>query len=623
VQSRAVACVLNTIVGEGGRRLQVGSQEMDRTGRAKARFGFLDGAAMKLMIAGVGLGLSVQAAGAPVTLSKQAPASIVKLANGDYLLDFGRVAFANLQLIPNAEDQNDITVRFGESMRDGRIDRTPPGTVRYFEVKVTLDGKPVIVAPPSNPRNTRAPAVLTPARLGVLVPFRWVEISGWHGQLSKESVLRRASFDSTWEDEAASFHSSDPMLDKVWDLCHYSIKATTFAGVFVDGDRERLAYEADAYQNQLSYFAGDASPQMPRDTFERLMQYPTWPTEWAPQMVFVAYTDWMQTGDTVWLARHYDFLKTKMLTERVGADGLVHSTAAQMAHGDIVDWPAGERDGYVFTPINTVANAFHLQAVREMHQLALALGKSDDAKDFAQRESREIDAFQKTLFDEQTGLYRDGVGTTHSSLHANLFPLAFGFVPLDKRSHVAEWLAQRGMRGSVYAAQFLLEGLFENGQATAALDEMTAAGDRSWKHMVDSGTTITWEAWDQRYKPNQDWNHAWGAAPANLLPRFVLGVQASQPGWKEVQIAPHPGNLEFANGSIPSPPGTVYISWKRSPVFTLSAQLPAGMKARILLPVVDGSHGLWKNGHPARAHRDGSWWSLDEDVAGNLSVEVR
>jgi hypothetical protein len=41
------------------------------------------------------------------------------------------------------------------------------------------------------------------------------------------------------------------MLDRVWDLCHYSIKATTFAGVFVDGDRERLACEADAYLTQL------------------------------------------------------------------------------------------------------------------------------------------------------------------------------------------------------------------------------------------------------------------------------------------------------------------------------------------------------------------------------------
>ncbi|MGA2651244.1 MAG: hypothetical protein ABSF28_12005 [Terracidiphilus sp.] len=43
-----------------------------------------------------------------------------------------------------------------------------------------------------------------------------------------DQIRRRAAFDSTWVDDAATFHSSDRMLDKVWDLCHYSIKATTF-----------------------------------------------------------------------------------------------------------------------------------------------------------------------------------------------------------------------------------------------------------------------------------------------------------------------------------------------------------------------------------------------------------
>jgi alpha-L-rhamnosidase len=87
---------------------------------------------------------------------------------------------------------------------------------------------------------------------------------------------------------------------------------------------------------------------------------------------------------------------------------------------------------------------------------------------------------------------------------------------------------------------------------------MTASGDRSWGHMVNSGTTITWEAWDSRYKPNQDWNHAWGAAPANLLPRFVLGVQPLTPGWKQALVRPNPGLLAGANGRVPPP-------WGRSP----------------------------------------------------------
>src|SRR5581483_8434036 len=491
------------------------------------------------------------------------------------------------------------------------------------EVTVTLNGGSKVVAPPADARNTKPPAVLTPPDWGTLTPFRWVEVAGWPGKLSLGEVRRRAAFDSTWHDDAASFHSSDAMLDKIWDLCHYSIKATTFAGVFVDGDRERLSYEADAYLSQLSYYAGDPNPQMPRDTFERLMQYPTWPTEWAPHMVFMAYADWMQTGDKHWLAQHYESLKTKTLADRVGSDGLVHSNAAQVHRNDIVDWPAGERDGYVFTPMNTVVNAFHLRAVEEMRQLALALGKEKDAEEYANNERISLAAFQRQFFDQKTGLYRDGAGTDHASLHANLFPLAFGLVPRDKREHVAEWLASRGMRASVYAAQYLLEGLFENGQSKAALEEITAPGDRSWRHMIDSRTTITWEAWDQRYKPNQDWNHAWGAAPANLLPRFVLGVQPSKPGWTEAEIAPHPGELQFANGTVPSPRGSIKLAWKRSSTFTLSVELPSWVTAQVRLPAFDGSHGVWNEGQPARAHRDGSWWVLDQEVSGKVYLEER
>jgi len=569
------------------------------------------------------MGLGLKAEAAPVKIVEQDPVSVTKLPDGGDLLDFRRVAFGNLLLSPQPGNRAQVTIRFGEAMRNGRIDRDPPGSVRYSEVTITLDGTTEVVAPPADVRNTRPPAVLTPPEFGVLTPFRWVEIEGWPGKLQPGEVKRRAAFDSTWDDRAASFHSSDEMLDRVWDLCHYSVKATTFAGVFVDGDRERLAYEADAYLAQLSYYAGDPNSQMERDTFERLMQYPTWPTEWAPHMVFIAYVDWMQTGDKEWLRRHYEYLKTKTLDDRAGADGLVHSTPAQMQRGDVVDWPPGERDGYVFTPVNTVVNAFHLRAIEEMRQLALVLGEQRDAENYAQRERTALASFQRVLFDEKTGLYRDGIGTDHSSLHANLFPLAFGLVPEDNRAHVAEWLAQQGMRCSVYAAQYLLQGLFENGQAAAAVEEMIAPGDRSWRHMVDSGTTITWEAWDQRYKPNQDWNHVWGAAPANLLPHFVLGVQVSKPGWSEAEIQPHPGGLEFASGTVPTPRGAVRVTWKVAPRFTLSAELPPGMEARVRLPAARGSRGVWIDGHAAMAHRDGGWWVLDKDVAGRISMEVR
>lgn len=562
---------------------------------------------------------------APVRLVDQPPVTIKTVAPGVQLVDFGQVAFGNVRLMLPSGAHGTLTVHFGEAFANGRIDRKPPGSVRYAVAQVEPDGaKSLVAAPPADTRNTKQPAaVLTPPAWGVVLPFRWVEIEGWPGELRPEQIRRQAAFASTWDDAAASFRSSGDMLDRIWELCRYSIKATTFAGVYVDGERERIPYEADAYLNQLSHYFTDNDLQMARDTFDHLMKHPTWPTEWASHMVFMAHADWMQSGDAAWLAPRYEALKTKLLAERVRPDGLVGSNAKQVKRDDIVDWPAAERDGFAFTPVNSVVNAFYLRSLARMSELAAALGKQDEAQNYAAQERNARAAFQQACFDPARGLYRDGTTTDHASLHANLFPLAFGLVPDEFRAGVAAWCAKRGMACSVYAAQYLLEGLFQNEAGDAALALIVAPGDRSWRHMVESGTTITWEAWDQKYKPNQDWNHAWGAAPANLLPRFVLGAQPLEPGWRRAVVRPNPGALEFAEGKIPTPRGPVLVRWKNGKTFTLALALPQGMAARIELPAAAASKGVFANGQPVRAHRSGSRWVLDDNVSGTVNLEVR
>lgn len=579
---------------------------------------------MMLLACGVGIHA------APVALVEQPPVRISHPTSEVILVDFGRVAFGNIELLPKADAEGTITVHFGEKLLDGRIDTKPPGTVRYAAVTVDLKGRQsLIVAPPADPRNTEQvsdkhpPAVLTPKEWGVVLPFRWVEIEGWSGELETDQIVRRAAFAETWDDDAARFESSDEMVNRIWDLCRYSIKATTFAGVYVDGDRERIPYEADAYLNQLSHYYTDNDIQMARDTFDWLMEHGTWPTEWAPHMVFMAHADWMHTGDKQWLAPRYEALKSKTLLDRAGPDGLVRSNEEQQRRTDIVDWPKGERDGYVFTEVNTVVNAFHLAAMKRMAQLARALGKDEEAEDFESRVKRTRAEFQRQLFDPQSGLYRDGIGTDHTSHHANFFPLAFGLVPEDKQQGVVDWLKSRDMHCSVYAAQYLLEGLFSSGADEKAMALITAKTDRSWRHMVESGTTISWEAWDQKYKPNQDWNHAWGAAPANLLPRFVLGVEALEAGWKRALIRPFPGALTYARGKIPTPRGPILVDWENSATFKISITLPDGVSAKVDLPADGKSAGVYIDGNRVDAKRTGSRWIVADAITGTVTIEVK
>ncbi len=568
--------------------------------------------------------------GAPVRLFDEAPTKIVEVTPGLILVDFGRVAFGNLRLLPPAKRTSNLTVHFGEALVNGRINRKPPGTVRYARTTALLKGtKPMLVAPPADKRNTEhsstrhPPAVLTPREWGVVLPFRWVEIEGWPGKPKSEQIVRQSAFAATWDDNAVSFHSSDRMLNRIWELCRYSIKATTFAGIYVDGDRERIPYEGDAYLNQLSHYAMDNDFQMARDTFDWLMKHPTWPTEWAPHMVFMAHADWMHTGDNAWLAPRYEALKSKLLLERAGPDGLITSTRQQIRSGDLVDWPGGERDGYVFTSVNTVVNAFHLSALMRMAELADALGRNGEAAAYRARSKATLAAFQEKLFDPRRRIYVDGEGTDHASLHANLFPLAFGLVPDKHRKDVTNWVAGKGMACSVYGAQYLMQALCENNAADIALKLMTAPNDRSWRHMVESGTTITWEAWDQKYKPNQDWNHAWGAAPANLLPRFVLGARPLAPGWRRALIRPHSGALSQAKGKIPTPRGPITIDWHRERTFTLTLDLPPGMTARVELPALESKYGVFVNDQRIAAQLVGKRWILDEEVTGKLTVEAR
>ncbi|MEO5713583.1 MAG: alpha-L-rhamnosidase C-terminal domain-containing protein [Luteolibacter sp.] len=576
------------------------------------------------VLGGLILGALPFAECAPVRLSEEAPTTVTRPASGVILVDFGNVAFGNLRLIPPAGAKGKLRVHFGEATKSGRIDRKPPGTVRYASAEIEIDGKPIVVAPPADPRNTKQPAaVLTPPEWGVVLPFRWVEIEGWPGDFKPANAVRQAGYLAAWNDSAAAFESSDKTLDRIWDLCRHSIKATTFAGIYVDGDRERIPYEADAYLNQLSHYATDNDLEMARDSFDRLMKNPTWPSEWAPHMVFMAHADWMRTGDAKWLSPRYESLKSKLLMERVGGDGWVRSDKKQQGWNDIVDWPQAERDGFEFREVNTVVNAFHLAALAKMADLARAVGKSAEADDYAARFKKGREQFNAALFMEEKAAYRDGIGSEHASSHAGLFPLAFGLVPEENAHAVAANLAKRGMTCSVYAAQYLLEGLFQSGAGRAAMDLILAKGDRSWRHMLDSGTTITWEAWDQKYKPNQDWNHAWGAAPANLLPRFVLGAEPLTAGWETARIRPSLSGLTEAQGKIPTPRGPVSIHWIKNSAFNLKIELPPGMTAMVEIPAADPSSHVWVDGKETAATLKGGRLCLTPPLEGSRVITVK
>ena len=549
----------------------------------------------------------------------EVPPVETRFTDGETLfLDFGKAAFGTLLLpFSSGQRQGAMVIHLGEKLSaNGRIDRNPPGSVRYIRIEQKIDEgqqSTRIIIPPDE-RNTGPAAITMPPEIGEVYPFRYAEIESASGV--DASAVRQIFVHYPFDDDASLFNSSDTVLNSVWDLCKYSIKATTFCGVYVDGDRERIPYEGDAYINQLCHYCVDSEYALARYTHEYLIQNPTWPTEWHLHSVMMAWADYMYTGETVSLEAFYDDLCAKTLIALAREDGLI-STESELCtlafekqlhlHGedcvfnsglkDLVDWPpgsftaggTGERDNHEMLPINTVVNAFHCHALELMSRIAHALGHTEDEARFAMQADLVKTSINAFLFDPSQGIFIDGEGSQHASLHSNMFMLAFDLVPDDRRASVVSFVKSRGMACSVYGAQYLLEALYLNAEDQYALELVTAKHDRSWWNMIQSGSTVTLEAWDLKYKNNLDWNHAWGAAPANIIPRFVLGVRPIEPGFAKVLIRPQLGSLRQASGTVPTIRGPIDISIENDPAHpcTLKIDIPANMKAKVGLPCRD------------------------------------
>lgn len=543
------------------------------------------------------------------------PVSFKENTDGSYFADFGKDAFATLNIHYETNDKQTLKIRLGEKLVNGKIDKKPGGTIRYQEVNlIVAPGKieyQIELTP--DKRNTKSIAVAMPDSLPVITPFRYVEIEG--ADNLKAEDLRQEAYFNFFDYNASSFSSSDDILNQVWEMCKYSQKATSFAGFYVDGDRERIPYEADAYLNQLSHYSVDNEYAIARRAIEYFMEYPTWPTEWQLHVALLFHADYMYTGNTELIERYYEPLKHKTLMELEYQQGLISTKSPKMNGAfmaklgfadttqrvrDIVDWPPaqkdtgwklpedwpqGERDGFVFTPVSTVINSFFYQNMKIMAEFAKLLNKPEEALDFENRASRVKKSMNELLFDKKNGYYKDGIETDHGAIHSNMLPLAFGIVPKAYQQGVVNYVKTRGMGCSVYGAQFLMEALYNAGAADYALELMTATHDRSWYNMIKGGSTISWEAWDLKYKPNQDWNHAWGAAPANIIPRYMWGIQPKIPGYGMATIRPQLSNLKNSSIAVPTIRGQIIGEYKKisGRLSHYTIQIPANMVAEFVM----------------------------------------
>ncbi len=512
-----------------------------------------------------------------------------------HFIDFGKTSFGSLHLkLKNLKDQNDtITVRLGEKLKGKRINSQPSRSNFYLEKKLVLstgERKYTIdlldVKDVNNDSSNR------------VIPFRYCELDGYKYELEQTNAYQ-VVVHYPFDEMSSYFDCSEDILNQVWNLCKHSIKATTYSGIYIN-EEEKQPIEADAYINQLAHYYLDKEYNLARYTHEYLLSKPTSSSEWHMHSLLMAWEDYMFTGNAESIEKNYDILKAKTLWQLSRNDGLISTRTNKVSKSffntihlkensyleDMVDWPPYERDNYVFKRINTVVNAFHYKSLQIMSEIALVLDRRVDYILFSEKAELVKNSINKVLLDPGRGIYVDGEGTNHSSLHANIFPLAFGVVPEKFKKSVVEYIKTKGMACSVYGATFLFEALYHSNEDEYAFNLLTSTSEKSWWNMILSGSTITSGNWSTKDNPTPRGNYARGAAPAFIIPRWIFGIKPLEPGFETIQVKPQVGLMKKGEIKVPSIKGPIEVKFEtdHNTFFNLRVNIPANTKARIYLP---------------------------------------
>jgi hypothetical protein len=134
---------------------------------------------------------------------------------------------------------------------------------------------------------------------------------------------------------------------------------------------------------------------------------------------------------------------------------------------------------------------------------------------------------------------------------------------------------------------YTIRALFKLGYADEALELIR----QYWGAMLERGATTFWETFGfDNYggkSPERFWSlcHGFSCAPGYVLQSELLGIRPITSGWRDVQISPQLGSLQWVKGRVPTPRGNIDVSVEHSQnKYSFKLQLPNKTRALVSLP---------------------------------------
>jgi alpha-L-rhamnosidase len=344
---------------------------------------------------------------------------------------------------------------------------------------------------------------------------------------------------------------------------------------------------------------------------------------WADAGVILPHTVWRQYGDTGVVADNWDAMERYLAFILEKNPGHLWKSSKGSDYGD---WLAvdAKYPGEATTPKDLIGTAFWAADAAMMRDMAHAIGKTGAADRYAALFETIRSAFQ-AAYVAADGQIGNGSQTSY------VLAIRFGLLSPEQAKEAGRRLAANvAARGGKLSTGFLgtphiLDALADTGQEATAIGLLLQRDYPSWGYMVAKGATTMWERWnsDTGDLSMNSYNHyAFGAIGAFLF-RRVAGLEALEPGFRKVRIAPiFDRRLGHAGADYDAVTGRFTVDWRFvGEQVDLMLTLPPGSEGEVVLPASVGAVRLGgktlspgqrpvQDGPVCRFHLDAGAWRI-------------
>lgn len=307
--------------------------------------------------------------------------------------------------------------------------------------------------------------------------------------------------------------------------------------------------------------------------------------EWGSACIINPWYVYKKYGDTAIFARHYDTMKKYM-------DYLTGKTHHHVLHHGLGDWldigpfvPHSQN-----TPIPVVATCIYYYDLGIMRSVAEILGKTQDAKDYAQLMREVKREYNLQFFDDQGCRYGTG------SQAAQAMSLMTGLVEEEYEQKVFEVLVKDiELRGYATTAgdvghPFVTAALTKYNRSDVMNEMMKVTDKPGYGYQVVCGATTLTEEWDgpDPARPHGSQNHLMLGSGEEWFYAGLAGIQGMRHdiGFEELIICPYiADNVDEVNAWHMHPYGKVCVHWKKDEEHvTIDVTLPANTHGTFVAP---------------------------------------